>query len=688
MGADCEEMFCAEIMVLSGVSRTLTYAVPKEIEKGFLVEVPLMNKKKLGVVLEVGVESQVPKNKLKSIVRVLYDMPLLTEDLMKLASWIRYYGCSSESTYEAMIPASVRSGMNPKYKRYLLIKKTLDDEAFDKLSLRAGKQAKAYKYLEAKGTEVLYDVVLEDVGVTSAVCKSLVDKGIVQEIKKEEKRDAYSDDIAGAEVVAEEPPELTQEQAVAYKDIGKSLDEGKFCVHLLHGVTGSGKTEVYLQAINKVLEEGGTVLFLVPEVALTPQIVGRLRSRLDSNGANTMVWHSQLSEGERYDAWLSMARGEAQVVVGARSAVFAPLQNLKLVVVDEEHDTAYKQGETPRYHGRDLAVYRSMLCGAVCVLGSATPALESLYNVELGKYKLNKLTKRIDDRQLPLVHVVDMKQEILRARKSVAFSKLLMDKLHERFKADEQSILFINRRGYSSKVVCPNCTYVAQCNHCSVSLTYHKTDGKIRCHVCGFEQKVPEKCPECSSTKILWRGFGTQKIEDAVQKIVPRARIVRIDADTMSKKNEFREILADFRKGKIDILVGTQMIAKGLDFPNVTLVGLIDADISLHIPDFRASERTFQLVVQVAGRAGRGDRAGEVVVQSFLPHSAPIQFARRADFEGFLEEELENRREYNYPPFRHLIRHVFRSRSRERVEFFVEKWAQFLAKNLSKRFGD
>ena len=410
--------------------------------------------------------------------------------------------------------------------------------------------------------------------------------------------------------------------------------------------------------------------------------MGRVRARLEARGVHTVVWHSHLSEGERYDAWKALASGEAHVVVGARSAVFAPVRNLKLMIVDEEHEPSYKQEESPRYHGRDVAVYRAHICKALCVLGSATPSLESLRNVEIGKYAVDRILNRVDNCQLPKIHVLDMCREGQGGKGPSPISNMLADKLIDRFEKKEQSILFLNRRGFSTSMLCPDCGYVAGCEHCSIPKTYHRTDKKLRCHLCGEEEYAPTQCPECKSTAIRMRGQGTQKIEDIVQKILPRAKIVRMDADSMSKKNLYRKILNDFRVGKIDILVGTQMIAKGLDFPNVTLVGLVDADRSLHVEDFRAAERTFQLIVQVSGRSGRGDRAGEVVIQTHTPHAPPVQFARRSDFDGFQLEELEQRREFNYPPFRHLIRHLFRGRNPDKVNFYIDQWTKLIESEL------
>jgi primosomal protein N' (replication factor Y) len=370
------------------------------------------------------------------------------------------------------------------------------------------------------------------------------------------------------------------------------------------------------------------VVFLVPEVALTPQTVARLRSRLEAIAPHhrCVVWHSHLSEGERLDGWFALASGEARVVVGARSAVFAPVRNLQLIVVDEEHEPAYKQDETPRYHGRDVAVMRAKLNGALALLGSATPSLESYANAAAGKYQLVALKQRVDARQLPHIDIVDLRIEAAKQRMMPSLSGKLVAAMRDRCERKEQTILFINRRGYSSSMLCTKCGHVEECTHCSIAMTYHRADETLRCHLCGDQRNAPARCPKCGAPEIRWKGLGTQRVEEAVKRVLPRARVERMDTDTMSKKNRFREVLAQFRAGKIDVLVGTQMIGKGLDFPNVTLVGLVDADISMHVPDFRANERTFQLLVQVAGRAGRGDRAGEVIVQTFTPRRRRSSF--------------------------------------------------------------
>jgi len=519
------------------------------------------------------------------------------------------------------------------------------------------------------------------------VARALVGRGWVREDVRRVEREAYQDDRSQGELVAAQPHSLNDEQAVCVKALDASVSSGRFGVTLLHGVTGSGKTEVYLRAIQSTLSCGGGVILLVPEVALTPQTVARLRSRLEAiaPGHRCVVWHSHLGEGERLDGWLALASGEIRVAVGARSAVFAPVRNLGLIVVDEEHEPAYKQDESPRYHGRDVAVMRARLCGAHCILGSATPSLESHANVVAGKYRLLELTKRVDSRSMPSFTIVDMRIEAARQRGPTALSRTLADAVHDRFERREQTILFINRRGYSSSMQCRKCGGVEECPHCSIAMTYHRTDETLRCHLCGEQRAAPVRCPKCGAPDIRWRGLGTQRVEEAVRRLLPRARVERMDTDAMARKNRFREILGDFRRGKIDVLVGTQMIGKGLDFPNVTLVGLVDADLSMHIPDFRANERTFQLLVQVAGRAGRGDMAGEVVVQSFTPQAEAIQFARRSDFAGFAEAELAVRRQFGYPPQRHLIRHLLRGPNPDKLRFFSEQWAKRVRDGFGSR---
>ncbi len=676
---------------LAGFDKLLHYRVPDSLQAsatvGALVRVPVLNSLRLGIIGEIGAPRDFPVDRLKSLAQVVHPFPALPPDLLGLARWMAgYYACGLDSIIETMIPAAVRNGAGLKQEKLLTVERHLSEEEITQLTKRAPQQARLYRFLAQQFKPQGRGLVLKRLGLTAAVSSALVKRGVLREETRRVDRVAYADDWAHGELVASQPHQLNSEQSAAVQAVAAGLTAEKFSVSLLHGVTGSGKTEVYLRAVDAALKSGGGVVYLVPEVALTPQTVARLRSRLEAiaPGHRVVVWHSHLSEGERLDGWLALATGEARVVVGARSAVFAPVQNLKLIVVDEEHEPAYKQDETPRYHGRDVAVMRAKLTGAVCLLGSATPSLESYANAQAGKYRLLQLLQRVDDRKLPHIDIVDLRIEAMRQRTLPALSHKLVEAMRGRLDRREQTILFINRRGYSSSMLCTKCGHVEECTHCSIALTYHRTDETLRCHLCGDQRPAPLRCPQCGAPEIRWRGLGTQRVEEAVRRVLPRAKIERMDTDAMAKKNRFRQILGDFRTGKIDVLVGTQMIGKGLDFPNVTLVGLIDADISMHIPDFRANERTFQLLVQVAGRAGRGDRAGEVIVQTFTPQAGAVQFSRHADYAGFAESELKMRRDFHYPPYRHLIHHLFRGPNPEKLKFFAEQWAKL----VEKEFGD
>ncbi len=678
-----------EVLPLAGGSRlreALVYKAPPGVDTplrvGHLVRIPLRNRYELGVVSREGTDQVVPGIRIKHIQEVLNSRPALTEDLLSLARWMQdYYAVSMESVLETMIPGPVRRGVRPQVKHYLSRSdKVMKEADREKLQRRAPRQYEVLAFLEMQTRSVDRSVLQTRIKVGSGSINRLIEAGWLVEETQLQSREVYRDLFGSNEQIGAQRFELTDDQAQALRRIRGSLEHSAFQVRLLHGVTGSGKTEVYLQAMEQVLNRGGGVLFLVPEVALAPQTVGRLRARLEKDGIQTVVWHSLLSEGERFDAWQALVNREARVVVGARSAVFAPIPDLQLIIVDEEHEPAYKQEETPRYHGRDVAVYRAKLCNAVCILGSATPSLETLYNAYRGRYALDVMPRRIDDRKLPTMHVVDMREEFIRNREKnkgpVVFSRMLVELMRDRLERKEQTILFLNRRGFATSLLCMECGWVAESPNSSVTLTFHQSDNTLKCHLSGHTEPAPMRCPSCGSTALRKRGTGTQRIESVVRALFPQARVVRMDADVMTKKNLFRKILSDFRLGHIDILIGTQMIAKGLDFPNVTLVGLVDADVSMHLPDFRAAERTFQLMVQVAGRAGRGDGHGEVVIQTFNPHSGPILFARQGDFEGFLEEELAQRQEYHYPPFRHLIRHIIRGKNPEKVAFFSEHFAR------------
>jgi primosomal protein N' (replication factor Y) len=457
-------------------------------------------------------------------------------------------------------------------------------------------------------------------------------------------------------------PALNDSQQAAFEMIQNAVQARAFSPFLLQGVTGSGKTEVYMRAIDATLALGLNSLLLVPEIALTPAVAGQFYHRF---GDRVAILHSAFHDTERAEQWRRIRAGAARVVVGTRSGVFAPVQNLGLIIVDEEHDGSYKQQDTPRYHGRDVAVLRAQNAGACVVLGSATPSLESRYNVERGKYRLIELPERVERRPMPDVELIDMRAEFLETRKQDTFSRRLIDSIKDRLAAGEQVMLLHNRRGFSTFVACRSCGERMQCVNCSVTLTYHRRDRRMLCHYCNYATRVPLLCPKCQSEHIYFLGVGAEKVEDELHAHFPEARIARMDRDTVSGKRHFESILAGFRDGSYDILVGTQMIAKGHDIPNVTLVGVISADIGLGVPDFRAGERTFQLLTQVAGRAGRGHLPGQVLVQTIQPEHYAIQFAAHQDFAGFYAKELHFRRQMRYPPFSALANILLRSEKQE-----------------------
>ena len=472
---------------------------------------------------------------------------------------------------------------------------------------------------------------------------------------------------------------LTPEQQGIVEEIARELSEDTFKVYLVHGITGSGKTQVYIEALKQVLRKGKSGLILIPEIALTPQTVRRFKAVFTEKIA---VFHSKMSPGERYDAWMACYEGRAKIVVGPRSALFAPLQNLGLVVVDEEHESTYKQMDNaPRYNARDTAVFRAMQNNALVILGSATPSLESYFNARRGKYVLKEMNERVDNLKLPDVHIVDMKSPANRVKPDIMlFSKLLAEKIEDRLIKKEQIILLQNRRGYSSFLQCKNCGFIPVCPNCDVSLTYHSYNEQLQCHLCGHKQPAFFDCPNCGGEQIVYKGSGTQRIQKQLKELFPQARILRMDQDTTRGKNRHDSILTAFGDKEADILLGTQMIAKGLDFGNVTLVGVISADVGLALPDFRAAERVFQLLTQVAGRAGRGEKGGEVVVQSFLYSHYAIQLAKNHDYNGFYDQEIRFRKEYNYPPFIRIIQLIFTSKKTSEV---INE-ARLFALNLNK----
>ncbi|HZG54969.1 primosomal protein N' [Paenibacillus sp.] len=523
-------------------------------------------------------------------------------------------------------------------------------EAADALRRRAPKQAELLERLAAvadgEGEAPSLAELARDAGIGPSAVKALEAKGLVAVETREVGRDPYAD----RRFAASRPLPLTETQAAALEPIRRAIEARTYEPFLLHGVTGSGKTEVYLQAMQACLEAGREAILLVPEISLTPQTVNAFKGRF---GDQVAVMHSRLSAGERYDEWRKIAGRRVKIAIGARSAIFAPFSDIGLIIMDEEHESSYKQEESPKYHARDVALERGARHGAAVVLGSATPSLETYLDAHRGVYTLLEMPERVEGRPLPSVAVVDMRQELRDGNRSM-FSARLREALAERLERGEQSVLLLNRRGYSTFVMCRSCGYAAQCPHCDITLTYHRAGKHSRCHYCGYTERETTNCPSCESEHIRHFGAGTQRVEEELAKLFPGIRTIRMDVDTTSHKGAHEQLLAEFRERKADVLLGTQMVAKGLDFPFVTLVGVISADTVLRLADFRAAERTFQLLTQVAGRAGRHTLPGEVVVQTYTPEHYSIQFAAGHDYRGFARRELLSRRELGYPPYRKL----------------------------------
>jgi len=674
----------AKVVVELSLNREFDYRIPPELEDsvrvGSPVIVPFGRSERRGIVVALADRSDYPH--LKAIREVVGRKALIEERITELARWIAdYYIAPIETAVRAVLPAVVRRAPAGHLRR-LIVTPTeagADPGAAERLRARAPKQAAALDALMSGG-EIFLAQLAKRARVSAAAIRALEQKGLVRIGEGVVRRDPE----AARELLPSAPLELMPEQTAALETIRRSIDTLTPPVVLLFGVTGSGKTEVYLQAIAHAAAQGKGAIVLVPEISLTPQTVERFRRRF---GDRVAILHSNLSEGERHDEWHRVHEGRASIVVGARSALFAPVRNLGLIVVDEEHEHSYKQSETPCYHARDTAVMRGHREGCAVVLGSATPSLESYRNALAGKYAMVRLTHRVDHRRMPLLKVVDLRAEAEREGRANVFSRELVQAVAERLARAEQTILFLNRRGYASSLICPKCGFVAQCEDCSVSTTYHKREQRLICHLCGRRTPVPERCPKCGDPAFRYAGLGTERVEEILAKLFPRARAARMDSDTMTRKESYREVLGDFRTGKLDILVGTQMIAKGLDFPNVTLVGVLFADLALHLPDFRAGERTFQMLTQVAGRAGRGDVAGEVIVQTYTPHHPAIQAVRRFDLEGFYEQELAFRRELEYPPFTRLTCLTARGADRAAVAGYMERLAEALRRAAAEADG-
>ncbi|WP_431029426.1 primosomal protein N' [Lysinibacillus sp. LZ02] len=695
------------------VDRPFDYVVPDAwhslIEVGSRVKVPFGPRNVLGFVVALQHETDVPMDKMKPVAQILDIEPVLTGEMLKLSKWLKQQTiCYEIDALQAMLPSALRAkyekivhvtgevaalpetlqshfNKNGKVnlkkfeKEGLLreVKQALKDglitvensvkqqgvvkeirkvqiasdlvkltEVEASIANRAAKQKQLVQWMmKYPGQMFLPDDLCREAGVTIGVLQSVIEKGAASFMKEEVYRDPFTKEVAKTDFLT-----LTDEQATALKAITQAMDAKRAETFLLQGVTGSGKTEVYLQAIQHTLREGKESIVLVPEISLTPQMTERFRSRF---GELVAVLHSGLSVGEKYDEWRKIQQGKVKVVVGARSAIFAPFENVGLIILDEEHESTYKQEDAPRYHARDVAVWRGQYHGCPVILGSATPSLESFARAKKNVYTLLTLKNRAMRQDLPTVHVVDMREELKLGNRSM-FSISLVEAIRERLMKKEQTVLFLNRRGYSSFVLCRDCGTVVECPNCDISLTYHRSSEKLKCHYCGYEEYVPQSCPQCQSEHIRFFGTGTQKVEEEIYKLFPEARVLRMDVDTTSKKGAHEEILDAFGRGEADILLGTQMIAKGLDFPNITLVGVLSADTSLHLPDYRSAERTFQLLTQVSGRAGRHEKPGEVIVQTYTPEHYTIELSKEQLYEPFYEREMHMRRQAGYPPYYYL----------------------------------
>jgi len=650
------------------VDQTFTYALPEAMRgkvwpgQRVVVHFGRGNRTAIGWVVG-GLETTDVAN-VKTVAELVDAEPLLTPDLLDLAFWMsRYYVTPIGQVFDAILPAAVKK--NAGFKTVQIVVRS--EKAESQVERILSKQRRVLDRLaESEGTPLGPRELARQAGCTVAVIKSLEEKGLVEIITRE-----VTDFARDLFIELEEPKaiHLNAEQALALQRIKNQIVADKFGVILLQGVTGSGKTEVYLRAIADVVAAGRQAIVLVPEIALTPQTIRRFRERF----AQVAILHSDLTDAERHRQWRDIRQGRADVVIGARSAVFAPVQDLGLIVIDEEHENSFKQDTSPRYHARDVAIMRASLVGVPVVLGSATPSLESYQNVRaIGHYQEARLNQRVGGRPLPPVHIIDMRQEAVERKGQHTLSRALEKAIGEAWRKQEQVILFLNRRGFSTHLFCVKCGHVAKCPDCDVGLTYHTKPGVLQCHYCGHQEPPPERCPACSAETINYWGTGTQRVEEEMRQKFPDIRLGRMDADAMRQRGGHASLLSAFRDGEVDVLLGTQMVAKGLDFPNVTVVGVVNADVALSLPDFRANERTFQLITQVAGRTGRGPKGGEVFVQTFQPEHLTIQLAAKHDYEAFAQDELATRKARGYPPFGRLARILVRSQSHQKAHEAIQ----------------
>lgn len=678
----------AEVIIninAKALNRIFDYIVPTEMESiikvGARVFVPFGKGSKLedGFVINLKEESEIAKNediKLKEIGKIEIEESLTENNITLAKLMARKYFCNISDCIKLMLPPGtggkeLSNRTKEKVGNFVFLKKDIDDINFDidNGKIKSDKHIRVLKFLiENDGTYISDLEILTD--VNRSVFKTIEKNGYIEIVEKQIERNPF----VHKNIEKDKPRVLNEEQKKCYDSIMFSIDNDEFSKHLIYGITGSGKTEIYLQLIQAVLEKGKDSIVLVPEISLTPQMVDRFLARF---GDTVAVLHSKLSVGERYDEWQKIVKGEAKIVIGARSAIFAPVKNLGIIIIDEEHDISYKSDSTPRYNAKDLAKYLAEKAECPLVLGSATPDIVTMQQAKEREIALHVLTKRATNTNLPDVEIVDLRNELASGNRSMLSFKL-QSEIENNLKNKKQTILFLNRRGYSTFVMCRECGYVAKCKHCNISLTYHMSENKLKCHYCGFEMPVVKECPECNSKKVKYFGTGTQKLEEEIKKMYPEASTIRMDIDTVSKKNSHEEILNKFKNENIDILIGTQMVVKGHHFPNVTLVGVITADGSLNLEDYRAVERTFQTLVQVSGRAGREEK-GKVIIQTYNPDHYAIIDSQKQDYDLFYNQEVNLRKMLNYPPFCDIIMVRFSGKNLSEIQ----KVSDLVYKNIS-----
>lgn len=665
----------AEVIINSDaieIDRPFTYKVTEElldiIEVGHRVKVPFGIKNKPTEAFVLGLKCEGIENvkKIKYISSILDDIPILTRDDLKLVDFLREnYLCKYIDAIRTIIPSGLSKGIKNKKKTVIVFNKELDGMFKDK-----DNYVKIVDLIKEKDGELTKSEIINDYSLSSYSLNKLIENGYLLA----EDRVIYRYNTRS--YIEESKNILNDEQKYAFNKILNSDKKG----FLLKGVTGSGKTEVYMNLVGETLKEGKSAIVLVPEISLTPQMIERFKGRF---GKDVALFHSKLSQGERFDEWYRIKRGEARLVVGARSAIFLPLDNLGIIIIDEEHENTYKSEQNPKYSTKEVAKFLSEIKGCKYILGSATPSIETYYEALNGKLELVEIKNRVRNRPLPQMEIVDMREE-LKSRNLSLLSRSLYNEMKETLEKKEQIILFLNRRGFSSFVSCRSCGYVFKCPECDLSMTYHK-NGYLICHYCGRAQREQKVCPECGSKYVKFFGAGTQRVEEEVKKYFPKARVMRMDVDTTRNKDSHENIYNAFKSGEGDILIGTQMVSKGLDFKNVTLVGVLAADISLNIPDYRSSERTYQIITQVAGRAGRGEKKGKVVIQTYTPNSLSLQYAIENNYNDLYNEEIKVRKIMNYPPFSTIFLINSISKDEGKLKEFMNKVGESLRKLLDSR---